>query len=127
VFVDNICEHLLVGGALVLVVLLTFLCNLRAALVSAHAIPMSLLTAALVLLGSGLDLDIMVLGGLAIALGEVVDDASIDTEKICRRLRENRAAAVPPTCTKSSCPPRWKSAARWFTPVSSWRSCSCRC
>lgn len=86
----NISGHLLVGGLFVIVVLLVFLFNLRTALISALAIPLSLLSAALVLLELGMNLNIMVLGGLAIALGEVVDDAIIDTENIFRRLRENR-------------------------------------
>src|SRR5690606_6807256 len=59
------------------------------------AIPLSLLAAVIVLLEAGVNLNIMVLGGLAIALGEVVDDAIIDTENIFRRLRENAASAAP--------------------------------
>ncbi|MFK8067095.1 MAG: efflux RND transporter permease subunit [Gammaproteobacteria bacterium] len=91
---DNIVEHLLIGGAFVLIVLFIFLFNIRTAFISALAIPLSLISAALVLLESGVNLNIMVLGGLAIALGEVVDDAIIDTENIFRRLRENKFAAV---------------------------------
>ncbi|MGR8941985.1 MAG: efflux RND transporter permease subunit, partial [Gammaproteobacteria bacterium] len=59
------------------------------------AIPVSLVGAVIVLLEAGVNLNIMVLGGLAIALGEVVDDAIIDTENIFRRLRENRLLPVP--------------------------------
>ncbi len=92
---DNIVEHLLIGGAFVLIVLFIFLFNIRTAFISALAIPLSLISAALVLLESGVNLNIMVLGGLAIALGEVVDDAIIDTENIFRRLRENKFATVP--------------------------------
>ncbi len=91
----NITEHLLVGGAFVLIILFIFLFNIRTAFISALAIPLSLVSAAIVLLESGVNLNIMVLGGLGIALGEVVDDAIIDTENIFRRLRENRLLAVP--------------------------------
>lgn len=80
--------HLVVGGVLVLLVLLVGLFNLRTALISALAIPLSLLAAVLVLLEAGVNLNVLVIGGLAIALGEVVDDAIIDTENIFRRLRE---------------------------------------
>ena len=91
----NITEHLFIGGAFVLIILYIFLFNIRTAFISALAIPLSLVSAALVLLESGVNLNIMVLGGLGIALGEVVDDAIIDTENIYRRLRENRLLAVP--------------------------------
>jgi CzcA family heavy metal efflux pump len=87
----NITSHLLVGGVFVILVLLLFLFDYRTAMISALAIPLSLLGAAIVLLELGVNLNIMVLGGLGIALGEVVDDAIIDTENIFRRLRQNRA------------------------------------
>ncbi|OAI05953.1 acriflavin resistance protein [Methylomonas methanica] len=93
--VHNLSGHLLIGGLFVMAVLYVFLFNLRSAFIAATAIPLSLLTAALVLLESGVNLNIMVLGGLAIALGEVVDDAIIDTENIFRRLRENRLKIFP--------------------------------
>lgn len=91
----NIREHLMVGGGLVMLVLVLFLFNLRTALISITAIPLSLFAAMIVLLEMGVNLNIMVLGGLAIALGEVIDDAIIDTENIFRRLRENAALAEP--------------------------------
>ncbi len=93
--ISNLSQHLLVGGLFVLIILYLFLFNVRAAIISALAIPVSLLGAVLVLLAAGVNLNIMVLGGLAIALGEVVDDAIIDTENIFRRLRENRLLAHP--------------------------------
>ncbi|MBI2801972.1 MAG: efflux RND transporter permease subunit [Gammaproteobacteria bacterium] len=93
----NIAEHLTLGAAFVVIVLVLFLFDLRAALISALAIPLSLLTALIVLLEAGANLNIMVLGGLAIALGEVVDDAIIDTENIYRRLRENQRRGSPLT------------------------------
>ncbi len=92
---SNLSGHLLVGGLFVIVILYLFLFNMRTALISATAIPISLISAVIVLLESGINLNIMVLGGLAIALGEVVDDAIIDTENIFRRLRENRLLAQP--------------------------------
>ncbi|MEQ1546333.1 efflux RND transporter permease subunit [Methyloglobulus sp.] len=93
--ISNLSRHLLVGGLFVLVILYVFLFNARAALISALAIPVSLLGAVMVLLEAGVNLNIVVLGGLAIALGEVVDDAIIDTENIFRRLRENRLYPQP--------------------------------
>jgi CzcA family heavy metal efflux pump len=91
----NVSSHLLVGGVLVLVVLYLFLYNFRCAVIAGVAIPVSLMAAVLVLLESGVHLNIMVLGGLAIALGEVVDDAIIDTENIVRRLRLNQQQPQP--------------------------------
>jgi len=92
---NNIREHLMVGGGLVMLVLILFLFNLRTALISITAIPLSLFAALIVLLEMGVNINIMVLGGLAIALGEVIDDAIIDTENIFRRLRENSALSSP--------------------------------
>ena len=71
-------------------VLLLFLSDLRAAAISLTAIPLSLLAAIIVLDCFGFSINTLTLGGLAIALGEVVDDAIIDVENIARRLRENR-------------------------------------
>ncbi|MES2405845.1 MAG: efflux RND transporter permease subunit [Pseudomonadota bacterium] len=98
-FIETAISHLrtalLIGAALVLVVLFLFLLNARAAAISATAIPLSLLTAVIVLNHFGVGLNTMTLGGLAIALGEVVDDAIVDVENILRRLRENRLLATP--------------------------------
>ena len=91
----NLSGHLLIGGGFVLVILYVFLFNFRTAFISAVAIPVSLISAIIILLETGVNLNIMVLGGLAIALGEVVDDAIIDTENIFRRLRENRLSTSP--------------------------------
>jgi CzcA family heavy metal efflux pump len=91
----NLSGHLLIGGFFVLFILYLFLFNFRSALIAATAIPLSLISAIIVLLESGANLNIMVLGGLAIALGEVVDDAIIDTENIFRRLRENQLLTQP--------------------------------
>jgi CzcA family heavy metal efflux pump len=93
--VSGVKTDILIGSILVISVLFLFLFNVRTAFISATAIPLSLLTAILVLAYFNVSLNIMVLGGLAIALGEVVDDAIIDTENIFRRLRENRLLANP--------------------------------
>jgi CzcA family heavy metal efflux pump len=93
--VANLNTALLLGVVLVIAVLSVFLYDWRAALISVLAIPLSLLTAALVMNYTGGTIDTMVLAGLIIALGEVVDDAIIDVENIMRRLRLNRAAGSP--------------------------------
>ncbi len=89
---DNLTKALLIGALLVIFVISAFLFNLRAALVSLLSIPLSLLGAALVLYLRGTTVNVMVLAGLVIALGVVVDDAIIDVENIVRRLRQRRAA-----------------------------------
>lgn len=90
--IGNVAYSLLIGGALVAVVLFLFLFNLRTAFISLTAIPLSLLSAVIVLWAFGVGLNTLTLGGLAIAIGEVVDDAIIDVENIYRRLRENAGA-----------------------------------
>ena len=92
---SNVASSLLLGGVLVVVVLFLFLFDLRTAAVSCDAIPLSLLAAVIVLQRFDLTLNTMTLGGLAIAIGVVVDDAVIDVENIVRRLRENRGRAEP--------------------------------
>lgn len=91
----NLNIALLIGCALVMIVLFFFLNDWRTALISVLAIPLSLLIAMIVLHYRGGTIDTMVLAGLLIALGEVVDDAIIDVENIVRRLKENRLLAKP--------------------------------
>lgn len=91
----NIRNSLLLGAGLVAVVLFLFLFDFRTAAISCTAIPLSLLTAVTVMDKMGYAINIMTLGGLAIAIGEVVDDAVIDVENILRRLRLNAASENP--------------------------------
>jgi CzcA family heavy metal efflux pump len=91
----NVLGALEIGAILVVVVLFLFLFNLRTAAISFTAIPLSLLAAVIILEQLGLSLNTMVLSGLAIAIGEVVDDAVIYVENIFRRLRENNRATDP--------------------------------
>jgi len=96
----NLNRALLIGCILVIAVLAFFLNNWRTALISALAIPTSLIVAALVLNYRGGTINTMVLAGLIIALGELVDDAIIDVENIQRRLRLNRASGNPESVFK---------------------------
>ncbi len=91
----NIRSSLVVGAVLVLGVLFLFLADWRTATISYAAIPLSLLAAVAVMSRLGYTLNTMTLGGLAIAIGVVVDDAVIDVENIVRRLRLNRARPEP--------------------------------
>src|SRR5207247_4855201 len=91
VAVDNVVKALLNGGLLVVVVVLLFLANLRAAAITLSAMPLSLAAAILVLRAFGATINTMTLGGMAIAIGALVDDAIIDVENVVRRLRENAA------------------------------------
>jgi CzcA family heavy metal efflux pump len=93
--IHNMLSSLEIGAILVVIVLFLFLFNFRTAAISCTAIPLSLLAAITVLERLGFSLNIMILGGLAIAIGEVVDDAVIDVENIFRRLRENRRSPNP--------------------------------
>ncbi len=93
--VRNVRNSLYIGAILVIIVLFLFLFDLRTAAISCIAIPLSLLSAVIALEKMGLSLNTMTLGGLAIAIGEVVDDAVIDIENIYRRLRENRNSPNP--------------------------------
>ena len=95
VAVRNIGISLVIGGVLVSIVLFLFLMDARTSLISLSAIPLSLLTAVIVLDRFGATLNTLTIGGLAIAIGEVVDDAIIDVENIIRRLRENRLRPDP--------------------------------
>jgi CzcA family heavy metal efflux pump len=92
---DNLRSSLLIGAVLIVVVLFLFMFDLRTAAICCTAIPISLLAAVVVVQHFGVTLNTMTLGGLAIAVGEVVDDAVIGVENITRRLRENKRLEVP--------------------------------
>ncbi|WP_374687093.1 efflux RND transporter permease subunit [Promineifilum sp.] len=89
---ENLISSLLIGAGLVVLVLLLFLWDWRIALISATIIPLTVVITLLVLSLIGTTLNVMVLAGLVIALGAVVDDAIVDVENIVRRLREHRRA-----------------------------------
>jgi CzcA family heavy metal efflux pump len=88
VSVDNVVEALRDGAILVVLIILIFLGNWRATVIAATAIPLALMAAVLVLSAMGGSINTMTLGGMAIAVGAIVDDAIIDVENVVRRLRE---------------------------------------
>src|SRR6266704_344912 len=92
---QNLKESLVIATVLILAVLYLFLRNARAAFIAFTAIPLSLLAAVAVLRHMGLTLNTMTLGGFAVALGVLVDDAIIGIENIMRRLRENAISSTP--------------------------------
>src|SRR5262249_25603602 len=92
---ENLGHAMLIGCILVIIILAAFLFDWRTALISMTAIPLSLVAAALVLHFTGATLNTMVIAGLVVALGEVVDDAIIDVENILRRLKLNRELPNP--------------------------------
>jgi CzcA family heavy metal efflux pump len=96
----NLFRALVEGAGLVLVVVVVFLMNVRAAAITLLALPLSLLAAVIALDRFGLSINSMSLGGLAIAIGELVDDAIIDVENVVRRLRQN--ATLPEQERKSA-------------------------
>jgi CzcA family heavy metal efflux pump len=89
VAIGNVIAALRDGGLLVVAIVVLFLANFRAAAITLTAIPLSLAAAVLVLQGFGATINTMTLGGMAIAIGALVDDAIIDVENVVRRLREN--------------------------------------
>lgn len=93
--IKNVQTVLIEAVVVVAIVLFAFLLNTRTTFISLTAIPVSILVTAIVFKMLGLSINTMTLGGLAIAIGELVDDAVVDVENIFRRLRENREAGNP--------------------------------
>ncbi len=93
--VGNVRRALIEGGVMVTVVMFLFLWNFRTTFISLTAIPLSLLTAILTMNYFGISINTMTLGGLAIAIGELVDDSIVDVENVFRRLKQNALSDKP--------------------------------
>ncbi|MFH1304453.1 MAG: efflux RND transporter permease subunit [Planctomycetota bacterium] len=93
--IENVIDALMDGGILVVIILFLFLMNFRTTFITLTAIPLSIAITAIIFAIFGFSINTMTLGGLAVAIGELVDDAIVDVENIFRRLQENRYVENP--------------------------------
>ena len=98
--INNVKKSLFEGSFFVVIVLFLFLMNIRTTVISLVALPLSLLVSIIVLHYMGLTINTMSLGGMAIAIGSLVDDAIVDVENVYKRIRENRL--LPPDQQRST-------------------------
>ncbi|MHC4849068.1 MAG: efflux RND transporter permease subunit [Planctomycetota bacterium] len=100
--IDNVAEAVRDGSILVVLILFAFLLNFRTTAITLTAIPLSIATTALVFKLFGISINTMTLGGLAVAIGALVDDAIVDVENVYRRLRQNRDKPALPVIYRAS-------------------------
>ena len=125
--IGNLEEALRDGAIMVAIVLFLFLLNFRVTFITLTAIPLSLAITVLVFDLLGLSVNSMTLGGLAVAIGMVVDDAIVDVENVFRRLQENAALPQPLPKLEVIARASARCARRSSTRPSSSSSCFCRC